>query len=262
MLPLHQWLVLDQAETDENSAHGRLLASLPCDWLFMASDEPVLIVDATTGHIAEANPPAAMLFRTSRADLVGTRFLSAFDHCCFAALQSSLHAALSTGTALIANLRAQHGDAQMSARLSLFRSPSATYWLVRLTSTIAERVSDDACGAGSAVFRAVDNAPVGFLITDAEFVIDYANRLFIDMVRVTSSAAVRGSSLLQWLTLTQEDLARLGLQLSQRQAVAQLKTRLNPRDHIARDVEVCAIPVPDGPDPCWGFSVSELPRLN
>src|SRR5271157_3153940 len=42
---------------------------LPCDWLFSVAVEPVIIVDAMTNRIVQANPAAAQLLRRPHTGL-------------------------------------------------------------------------------------------------------------------------------------------------------------------------------------------------
>jgi hypothetical protein len=82
------------------------------------------------------------------------------------------------------------------------------------------------------------------------------------MAGAGSETEMRGSPLTRWLRLGETDLRRLARQLSQREATSRLTTQLCCAGNRLRRVEVCAVPVPDGEHPCWGFTVSALPRLN
>jgi PAS domain-containing protein len=258
MLPLYQWLVLSPPGTEHNSAELDLPALLPSDWLFNASNEPVLIVRAASGDIVQANPAAASLFGRVCTELAGTKFLSAFDKSSSAEIRRCLALAQNSGSAQTAALRTLNGSS-VRALLSLVRSPAESYMLIRLDHNGAPPVGDH---GRSVVLAAIECAPVGFVLTESGFHIDYANRAFAEMVELKSAAEVHGSSLLRWLRLTDEDLARLSTQLSQREAATLLTTQLCPAINSPRRVEICAIPVPDAGNRCWGFTVRDLPRLN
>ena len=68
--------------------------------------------------------------------------------------------------------------------------------------------------------------------------------------------------LARWLQLSDTDLAGLQDQMSQRQASTVMSAGLRCGPNSLREVEVCAVAVPDGQMSCWGFTVRELPRLN
>jgi PAS domain-containing protein len=262
MARLAEWLNSSPDRAAEQSADGQRPALLPCDWLFSAAAEAVVVVDAATGEVVAVNPPAAAMFRTPCAGLLGMDLPSAFDVSSAATVEACLVFARVLGSAESLGVRARNGGAEMSVRLSLCRAPPRTYLLVRLTSKDPETTKRRAGGAESVVLQAIDRANVGFVMTDGGYRIEYANRAFIEMVGQDSRFDLRGSSLARWLTLTGSDLARLRRQLLQRQAVSQLTAQLCSGRNLARRVAVCAVAVPAGSDACWGFSICELPLLN
>ena len=105
---------------------------------------------------------------------------------------------------------------------------------------------------------------MGFVLTESEFCVDYANQAFVEMVGAELQDDVRGNPLTRWLRLTEVDLARLHAHSIQRQATALLTVELCPTGKRARRVEVCAVPVADDHthNSYWGFTVDFLPRLN
>jgi len=258
MLPRDEFSSNQEAANDPSAVLQRLAP--PCNWLFNASSEPVLIVDATTELIAHANPNAAALLRTTCNGLVGTPFTQAFTPSMAARIRRSLEEAHSTGSSELRILRVRGAAIDLRARLSVVRTAPASFLVVRLDPDGCSRSPQAAL---SAVLQAIDAAPMGFLITAPDFDIDYANRGFLKMVGARREDEVRGTSLVRWLLLTAADLARLQSQRSQRQAVSLITaTFLFPARDAGRRVEVCAVPVPDGPDTCWGFTLQGLPRLN
>ena len=110
--------------------------------------------------------------------------------------------------------------------------------------------------------EAIDAAPIGFLIAAADYHLDYANRAFARMIQAQSPGDLLGSSILRWLRFSAADLSRLSARLSQRQAADSLTTVLHPNHGLPQQVEVCAVPVPDGLNTQWGFTIRNLPRLN
>jgi PAS domain-containing protein len=259
MLPLHQWLILHPHGGSDESAPGS--SALKSEWLFNASTEPVMIVDVATEIIVDANPPALSLLRAARADLLGKKFQSAFLQASHETICNSLAATHSGGQADAIFVRALNGGTELSLRLSLVNAPPKSYALVRLEPQACTAFRSQG-GAMSVVFQALDNSSVGFLITDGNFCVDYANRAFIEMAEAGSPAEVRGSALVRWLKLSAEDLSGLREQLSERRAATLLAATMHSSRNCPTPVEVCAVAVPDGPNSCWGFSVRKLVRLN
>ena len=237
--------------------------SFSSESLFAASLEPVLILDAATEAIVEANPAAAQLLSVDRSALVGKPFLQIFDSVSSLSVQNSLATVRSApgGTESV-RVRTQGGGTPLSVTVSLFRANPRTFLLVRLAATRHAGLGDFRADAPSAVFHAIEATSVAFLVTDSGFFLEYANRAFIDLVGLASQADVRAKSLARWLKFTAADLERLREQVSHRQAATLFCTSLEPEQQPSRLVEVCAVVVPNGQDTCWGFTVRELPRLN
>jgi len=225
--------------------------------LFMASAEPVLIVDAATENIVEANSAAATVLRTTQAALIGARFLGAFDQGSRRALKNRLAISRATGGIKPINLRTANGAIPLRVTLSLFHAAPDSYFLVRLKVGQGDRSA-----IPSAVFDAIDGGADGFLITDGAFRIEYANQSFLALIALKSQSDVIGESLGRWLRLSDADFLRLNRQLLLRHAASLLCTHVRSDPFRPRRVEVCAIAVPDGANSCWGFGIRELARLN
>jgi PAS domain-containing protein len=236
-------------------------ARLSCDALFAAAREPVLIVETPSGLIVNANPAAGSLLQIDPAQLIGARLESAFDEHSATCIETSFTLTQLQGGTHELNIRARHGGEAMCARVCLFRAAEQSYFLMRLASSEAS-ASKVAGSSDLKAFKVIDGAPVGFLITDLNFHIHYANRAFIAMLDLASQADVRGECLARWLDFGEAQRAAMRRQLGQRQAVSRLMGSLSSARSGVRRVEVEAIAVPDGPGPCWGFSVTVLPLLN
>jgi nitrogen-specific signal transduction histidine kinase len=259
MLPLHQWLVLNaQSGAEDGFAELQPPAPLPVDWLFGASMEPVLIVNAANALIAQLNPAAANLFGGLGTTLIGAPLVACFEESSALEMQRCLALAQTTGGADSAPLRPLEGGPMLRAQVSLVRAAAETYWLVRLDASHATAPAR----TSSTVFDAVDQASVGFLMAESGLRVEYANRAFIDMIKVGATAELYGTSVLHWLKFSEADLTRLRDQVADHQAVALLTTHLCPVRQPRRRVEVCAIPVPEDRQTSWGFTVRELPNLN
>lgn len=232
---------------------------LPSDWLFSVALESVIIVEAITRRIVQANQAAAQLLQRSTPALIGSSFIELFDTSGAVAVMRCIETADAAGAAEVSCCTAGDGS-ELRLRLSMFRTDADRYLLVRLGRAAAYDGLPDA--SPSPVFDAIEGASVGFLLTDSGFRVEYANQAFIDMVELLPPARMEGKSLVRWLELSASDLARLRKQMSQRHATSVITARLRTEHSTGRDVEVCAVAVPDGQHTCWGFTIRELPRLN
>jgi PAS domain-containing protein len=241
---------------------------LPCEWLFAAAVEPVLIADAASGRILRANRAAAELLQTPLAALAGMALTDTFDTLAAPAVMESMDRARAAGSSQPVTVRGVVEGVQLSLQVSLFRTVAESYLLVRLAAgdgapfESAHDGQPASRGPETPVFDAIEDAAVGFLIADLALRVEYANAAFLDMVRLSPPAQMRGRSLVRWLQLSGGDLARLRDQMSRRQATSFLTTQLRAEGDVSLQVEVCAVAVPDGQLACWAFTVRELPRLN
>ena len=285
-MPMAKWLILRaRGQSDatpsptggDSAAEARPRASrsraptgypgLPCDWLFSVAVEPVIIVDAATNRIVQANPAAAQLLQSSHTALVGAPLEGLFDASSAADLMRSLEVARTAGAADSLMLRSAGDGAQLRAKLSLFRSDTEAYVLVHLASGSGggghfDLSAADRGTAKSPVFDAIDGAAVGFLLADSGLRIEYANQAFTELVQLGSPDQALGRSLASWLDLSEGDLGQLRDQMLRRQATSVMTASLRTESNSLLEVEICAVAVPDGPHICWGFTIRELPRLN
>jgi PAS domain-containing protein len=231
-----------------------------CANLFAATAEPVLIADAAHGGIIEANTAAARTLGTRRRKLIGSSLMAIFDRPSSQRVLASLRTVRSLGVVRLVGARAVHNDATLTATLSLVRQGVLEYLLVHLeTGTNRPRGGR---GAQPFVNDAIENGASGFLVTDVDLGIQYANKAILRMMEMDSFDAVDGGSLTQWLEFSREDLGRLQEQMTRRESVSVTVIPLHPRESNPRPVQVLAIAVPDGACSTWGFSVSERPCLN
>jgi PAS domain-containing protein len=114
----------------------------------------------------------------------------------------------------------------------------------------------------SAVFCALDNSAMGFVITDSNFQLEYANRGFLDMIKVDSPHSVKGTALARWLGFSDGQITSLGEQLANRRAIGDFVTTLRVEQEAPRAVTIAVVPVPDGPNALYGFCIRELARLH
>jgi PAS domain-containing protein len=234
---------------------------LPCDWIFSVSAAPVLIVDARSTRIVEGNPAAVGLFRTTRSNLLGSLFLDVFDLRSAERLRDSFATLRNGGSADAVALRTASGNS-VRVRLSLLEVISESYFLVHPTACASDASEGSEFTSRSSIYRAVDDACLGFVVSDSSLRIEYANRAFLKMAGLNSQHQVIGEALARWLTLSEAHLENLARQISSRQAVGQLTTIFLAERNSPRGVEVSTVSFPDGAGTGWAFCVQEMGSLN
>lgn len=235
--------------------------SLCLDSLLAESTVPVMIVDAATGKIEECNPAAARLFHVGRDALVGSSFLESFASSAAPSVLGCSELACKSGRAETCDVATSRG-AEVSIRLSLCHTGAGAYLLVHPSSRSGPHAGPVFAAPSSGVLSAVHEASIGFLVTDTNFLVEYANRVFLRLIDSRNQADVLGQPIGRWLTMTAMHQARLGALLSRREALEDLTTTLRCERGVLRAVRVAAVAVPHGRDTGWGFCLRELSHLN
>jgi len=256
---LQQRLV--QAEQQVEREYTRLRATeTRYRALFALASEAVLIVDAASLKIVEANPAAIdMLANGSRRivgrllhDLVSTRDARALD-----ALVASARA-LPRADDIEVGLANAHRHVRLSA--SLFQQEAQSFLLVRLrtlttdTSNVARRDSP------SVALGVLGHLPDALVILDDDRRILTANAAFIEMVELATEEQVRGQPIDRWLGRVDVDVDILFASLREQGAVRRFSTAVRGEYGGQESVELSAVNVAHGPIPCIGMSIRKAPR--
>lgn len=226
--------------------------------LFQLAAEAVLIVDATTGRLEEANPAAHRLLgeAVGRSGWTIESSVAAASQAALGALLASVRSTGRGGSASVM-LEGQPGAHELSA--SLFRQEKATYLLLRLMPLAAA-----ARGEGRDEWRRlqklIDSAPDGFVVTDGDGRVLSANAAFLELAQIASAEQLRGASLERWVGRTGVDLRVLLNNLRQHQVVRLFSTVVRGEYGSTADVEVSAVAVDDGGQPCLGFTIRDVGR--
>ena len=227
--------------------------------LFQMTPEAILIADAATQKIVEANPAADALlgFGVATGGAVGRALPDTLDAADAAAVQLLLAGVRATGREDEGRVRSTMGrDLRITA--SLFRQDNASLFLVRLVPLDGEQASQPETQPGQ--FQIVENLPDGFVITDAEGRIVAANAAFLDLAQLAAEEQARGQSLERWLGRPGVDLGVLLANLRQHGSVRLYAATLRGEYGATAEIEVSAASVPGGDGPNFGFSIRDVGR--
>lgn len=226
--------------------------------LFQVSSEAVLIIDATNRKILEANPATGALLGDGPKRLVGRTFPDGFDEASNQALQGLLGAVKATGRTDTVSVRSLDGAREFSAAASLFREERSSFFLIRLAALDGSIGSDAIPTQKSRVLEIVASAPEGFVVTDLDGRILFANRAFLDLAQLATEEQSRNESLERWLGRPGVDFNLLTAQLREHGSLRLFATQLRGEFGSSVDVEICAVSVVDGEDPCLGFTIRDV----
>ncbi len=226
--------------------------------LFQVAAEAVLIVDAGTRKIIEANPAAARLLGEGGKRLVGRLFPEGFDEESSQVLQAMLGSVRAIGRADDVIVRAADDGREFAASAALFREDRASYFLIRLSASQANAGGVAAPRQNSKVLEIVASAPEGFVVTDLEGRILFANRAFLDLVQLATEEQARNEPIERWLGRPGVDFNLLTAQLREHGSLRLFATQLRGEYGSNTDVEICAVSVPNSADPCCGFTIRDV----
>ncbi len=225
--------------------------------LFQVASEAVLIVDASNRKVIEANPAAGTLLGERATRLVGRLFPEGFDEPSTQALHGLLGAVQATGRTNDVAVKSADGTREFIAAASLFREQRSSFFLIRLSTLNAERASASP-SQNSKVLEIVASAPEGFVVTNLEGRILFANRAFLDLVQLATEEQSRNEPLERWLGRPGVDFNLLTAQLREHGALRLFATQLRGEYGSTSDVEICAVSVVDGEEPCFGFTIRDV----
>jgi transcriptional regulator PpsR len=231
--------------------------------LFQMSSEAVLIVDAVSRRILEANPSATQLLGETGKRVIGSSILEPFDPSSRRAIEALFGTVGAAGTGDEIVVQSAQAGPQFRLGASLFREGRSAYFLLRLQPAEGAAQSGSSQQKQSRVLELVESAPDGFVITDMSGRILLANRAFLDAAQLATEDQVKGESLDRWLGRPGVDFTLMTNQLREHRTLRLFATMLRGEYGLTTDVEISAVAVPDGEEPCCGFTIRDVgQRLN
>ena len=230
--------------------------------LFQLSNEALLIVDAGTLKVMEANPAASALIGNGNGarKLVGLPMPSMFDPRSVRSVQAAIEAVRAARKAEPVRADLADGGGRVSALLTSFRQDDASLLLMRLTRLRADAPVAASSEKHTMLADFVQNAPDAMVFTDAEGRIRSANNAFVTLAQLGSEEQARGELLDRWLGRTGVELGVLIQNLRQRGSVRLFATLLRGEDGATAEVEVSATATQQGDDAVLAFAVRDIGR--
>jgi transcriptional regulator PpsR len=223
--------------------------------LFQMAADALLIVDAATRRIVEANPAAERALGVGVKRLVGRPFPQGFAPEDGPELERMVARARSAGRAEGGSARLADGTT-VDVSAAMFRQDASAFLLVRLGGggRGAPVVSDDARVA-AAILSA---APEGYVATDGEGVIRWTNLAFLNLAQLATEEQAIGQSLDRFMGRPGVDINVLISTLRESGAVRLFATSLRGEFGSLVDVEICAARTTEGDEPVFGFLIRNV----
>jgi transcriptional regulator PpsR len=230
--------------------------------LFQLATEPVLIVDAASHKVVEANPAAAQLLGRDEKKLNGTAVSAAFDPAGRASLQDAINRVRENGGQDGAVVVTAEDERRVSVRISSFRQEGRSFFLVRMNPADAV-LAGGPSETDKITLSVIESAPDGFVVTDMAGDILRGNSAFLDMAQVGGEDQLKGRPISRWLGRSNVDLNVLMANLKEHGTVRMFATQLRNEFGGTQDVEISAVAVSESDPPCIGFMIrSQEGRLS
>jgi transcriptional regulator PpsR len=227
--------------------------------LFQIASQPVIIIDANSMKVVEANPAASELLNKPVKRLSGRAFLDLFDTQGAKTVQAHLGQVRATGRGDEITVKLQNGKTEATLGASMFRQDNASHFLVRLMPVEGAVAQPK---VGSKLLRVVENLPDGFVVADLDRHIVTANPAFLDLAELTSEEQVRGEALDRWIGRPGVDIDALIANLREHGSVRNFSTILRGEYGATEEVEISAVSVLTGDYPCYAFTIRNTGKRN
>jgi transcriptional regulator PpsR len=227
--------------------------------LFDMAVEAIVIVDAQSLRVVEANAAATELFGLSAKKAAGHVFPFGLGEKGLRDV-TTLLAKVNTGVAVgELRVRAEMGKPELTIIATPLKQEGTQLIMVRARVGRGLVASNDS-PVRSLVVQAVQRGPDGFVVTDLEGRVLMANDAFVELSQCVTEDRLRGESLGRFMARPGVDLSVMLATLRQQGSLRLFATSLRGDSGGQADVEISAVAVPDGDPPCLGFTVRHVGR--
>jgi transcriptional regulator PpsR len=226
--------------------------------LFQLSSEAVLVIDAGTLKIVDANPAVGRLLALPAKRLVGRIFPIDFTPESSAEVQEMLAGVRTSGRSEEMRVITQSG-AEIALGASLVRQDGTALFLVRMMP-VAESASGGGLADGGRLANVVDVVPDGVVVCDLEGRILIANRGFLDLAQLAAEDQVRGESLARWVGRPGADVPVLLSTLREHGVARLFSTSVRGEYGSGAEVELSAAITGESVDPVVGIILRDVGR--
>ena len=224
--------------------------------LFERAAEAILVVDAESRRIREANPAATRLLGAPEGSLVNRPLSVIADPHAHDALITYLGAVSAADQPPMA-LQLPGGKGSVILSASIFRQDQASYYLVRVDGGAGNL--RDSQGDAQMLDMLV-RMPDAFVLTDADLNVVAVNPAFIDLTHMASVERVRGTPIGAYIGRAGIDLDLIIAQIREHGSARNVATIIRAADGTQEEVEVSAVSAPGDDGQCYGFSIRAIAR--
>ncbi|WP_439106986.1 transcriptional regulator PpsR [Congregibacter sp.] len=215
--------------------------------LFDMVNDAVLVLDALSFRVLEANPRAIELLSGSDKGLVGKVFPRGLDADSGRAVQEMMSEIRTVGRSQLHNLLLGDGETRVDVSASFLRQAGEERFLLRMGT---RELQEKKVGAPVGIYlqEMIRNAPDAVVLTDADGRIMAVNNSFLELAQLVAEEQVIGHSADRWLGRSGVDLNVLLSNLRDKSVVKLFSSTLIPQAGSPAEVEIsaCRLDEPDG----------------
>ncbi|MEM6733711.1 MAG: transcriptional regulator PpsR, partial [Myxococcota bacterium] len=219
--------------------------------LFQISSEAVLIVDAESMRVTEANPAALELITRAGDRIDGKPLAQLFEPSSADAVAELLGAARSSrsGSAPELPARLRRDSEGVSVSATVFRQGANAHFLVRVARQPADG-SEQRTVEDSRLLEVLAALPDAFVVIDEDRRVLTANGSFFNLVQVATESQVTEQPLDRWLGRPGVDLNIIMANLREHGSVRNFSTVMQGELGVTEQVEVSAVSAMNDSSPC------------
>jgi len=228
--------------------------------LFRTAGDAIIITEADTFKVMEANPAACNLLASSERKLVGSNLLRWFDQKAKQHVEDALASVRMNGRNVSISLDLEDMGEALLVNLALFKTNSQTHVLVRLEKKASDIEALSQSEQTARLLALVENAPDALVVTDPRGKVLTVNTEFLDLSQLAGADLARGQDLSSWLGQGGIDFQIIMSSLREHGSIRLYNTQMRGEFGSVCDVEVSAAAVTDGGLDCIGFSIRNISR--
>jgi PAS domain S-box-containing protein len=228
--------------------------------LFEMASEAVLVIDANTFKIVEANPRAANVIGESIKKLINHSLIDLLAKGDRIQAQSILSKVTYTNNSAELETKLPNGQ-NILLSASPFRNENKSFILLAFRPS-GDLITKHSNESSSLLIQALDNAPDSFIVTNMAGKILSANQAFLRLVMADKLDQINNQSLERWLERAGVDLRVMLSNLQDKGFIKLFSTSVRDNYGTMHPVEISAVAVPY-PHACLGFTIREIgSRIN
>ena len=223
--------------------------------LFQVATDGVIVVDANTLQVLDANPAASTMLDLTTDELTAAKLPAAFDNKSQAAVIELLDAAKRSGRPREVRARAARRDLLVCINATPFRAEERLLLLVRARLHESADPADLHDVHGSGLF---ERLPDGIVVTDTGGRILMANPAFMTLAGIESEERARGQLLSHWVGNRASELMAVIAAARLQGIAARRRTVLRSALGTEHIMEMSAALVPELDQECVGFTLRRV----